>query len=122
MKTTYSEIVVNVLGFHEDGDWVALALEMDLRGRGATFTEALVDLQELIGMQISFAHFKGQPDMIWKAAEPVWFQRFADIRRERMALLEEAPAKDDEYQIAGMPIPAPHVIAAMKSNYTQADF
>ncbi len=118
MTKSHLGIVISVLGYHEDGEWVALALEMDLRGRGSTFKDAVENLAHLVAMQISFAQFKGQPDMIWRAAEPVWFQRYADIRRERMALLEEEPHDDDEYQIAGMPVPPPHVIAAMSSEYT----
>ena len=75
-------VTVNVLGYREDGEWVALALEMDLRGYGQTFREALEELTDLVRTQIRFAQFKGQPDMIWKSAEPVWFERFADVRRK----------------------------------------
>lgn len=74
-------ITLNVLGYHSDGQWVALALEMDLRGYGETFDEACEDLTDLVGMQISFSRFKGQPELIWKAAEPIWFERFAAKRQ-----------------------------------------
>jgi hypothetical protein len=68
-------ITFSVLGYEEDGEWVALALEMDLRGYGATFDNALADLADLVAMQVSFAFHKNQPEMIWKPAEPVWFAR-----------------------------------------------
>jgi len=73
-----STVVLNVLGYQEDEDWVALALEMDLRGYGPTFGDALEELTDLVATQIRFAHFKGQAELIWKSAEPVWFERFAD--------------------------------------------
>jgi hypothetical protein len=70
-------ITLNVLGYQEVGEWVALALEMDLRGYGETFEDAFKDLEELVGMQIGFSRFKGQPELIWKAAEPIWFEHLA---------------------------------------------
>src|SRR5215210_1833598 len=78
-EVTPSPVVLNVLGYREDGDWVALALEMDLRGYGSTFGEALQELRDLVATQIRFAQFKGQADLVWKSAEPVWFERFADV-------------------------------------------
>jgi hypothetical protein len=78
----YNETIMSaqiaVLGYREDGDWVALALEMDLRGYGRTFGEALQELKDLVATQIQFAQFKGQFELMWKPAEAVWFQRFAD--------------------------------------------
>ncbi|HKI86373.1 MAG TPA: hypothetical protein VKA53_06485, partial [Thermoanaerobaculia bacterium] len=53
-----SEIKLRVLGYQEDGEWVALALEMDLRGYGETFQGALVELRDLVATQLSFADFK----------------------------------------------------------------
>lgn len=82
-EVTPGAVVLNVLGYREQEDWVAMALEMDLRGYGQTFREALEELRELVATQIRFAHFKGQAELIWKSAEPVWFERFADVRRER---------------------------------------
>ena len=38
------ELSINVLGYREEGQWVALALEMDLRGYGETFEAALREL------------------------------------------------------------------------------
>ena len=59
------EVYVSVLGYREDDHWCALALEMDLRGYGQSFGEALKDLQESITMHIGFALFKNEPGMIF---------------------------------------------------------
>ena len=104
------EMALNVLGYQENSKWVALALEMDLRGYGNSWEEAAEDLRDLILMQIDFAFFKGQPEMIWKPAEPVWFGLFADLQAKRKRALMSEPA-NAEYQIGGIPIPPPHVLA-----------
>ena len=117
-----TELALDVLGYQEEGGWVALALEMDLRGHGDTFAAALADLKDLVRMQISFALQKGEPEMIWRAAEPVWFKRFAALRADRIRhLSEEAPGDGDEYQIAGLAIPPPHVIAALGGAFTPSN-
>ncbi len=116
------EVTLNVLGFQEGGEWAALALEMDLRGYGATFEDAIEDLTDLVRMQISFAMQKGQPDMILRAADPIWFERFATLRAERFRHLgEDRPTDDDEYQIAGLAIPPPHLIAAQGGAFTPSN-
>jgi hypothetical protein len=106
---TPSTVVLNVLGYREDGDWVALALEMDLRGYGGTFGEALQELKALVATQIRFAQFKGQSELVWKPAEAVWFERFADARRERLnALVQHREPSDPEYDVAGLILPPSH--------------
>lgn len=120
MEYKMIEITLNVLGYHEDGEWIALALEMDLRGHGKTFEEAIDDLRDLVSMQISFSRFKGQPELIWKAAEPIWFERFAATRREYLeAIVRESEMIEPEYSVAGLPIPPPHVIEALRSNFVE---
>jgi len=80
---------------------------MDLWGHGGSFEEAVEDLWDLVRLQIHFAQAKDEPEMIWKPAEPVWFQRFADIRRERMeALIRERSPREADYEIAGLPLPS----------------
>ncbi len=108
-------VTLNVLGYQEDGEWVALALEMDLRGYGDTFEEAQKDLSDLVGMQISFARFKREPSLIWKPAEAVWFELFAQVRQAYLAaaISDTEEEAEPEYGIAGLPIPPAHVIAAM---------
>ncbi len=107
------ELAVNVLGYKEDGKWVALALEMDLRGYGEGFTDALAELEELIDMQVTFALQKDQPEMIFSPADAIWWERFADIRRERLAALATPSSDSASFQVAGLTLPEPHVIAAL---------
>ncbi|HEV7515589.1 MAG TPA: hypothetical protein VGR07_04750 [Thermoanaerobaculia bacterium] len=116
------ETTLNVLGYQEGEEWVALALEMDLRGYGKTFEDAMEELSELVGMQISFSRFKGQPGLIWKAAEPIWFERFAEVRRDYIeALVRETEVAEPEYNIAGLPIPAAHVIESLRKGFVQSE-
>ena len=106
---TPSTVVLNVLGYREDGEWAALALEMDLCGYGGTFGEALQELKDLVATQIHFAQLKGQSDLVWKPAEAVWFERFADARRERLnALVQHREPSDPSYDVAGLILPPFH--------------
>jgi len=115
-----STVVLNVLGYQEDEDWVALALEMDLRGYGPTFGDALEELTDLVATQIRFAHFKGQAELIWKSAEPVWFERFADVRRERLnALVQDRQPSDPSYDVASLVIPP--AVAGRKSEFVRTE-
>ena len=99
-------MILNVLGYREDEEWIALALEMDVRGYGKTFGEALQELQDLVSTQLRFARFKAHPDLVWRPAEPVWFERFADARRERLnALVQARELADPAYDVAGLVIP-----------------
>ena len=113
------DVNVSVLGFREDGEWCALALEMDLRGYGETFEAATEDLHASIAMQISFAVSKDQPSMIFHPAEPVYFSLFAQVRNDRLHSLAAGQVStsgpdtiEDEYAVAGLPMPPGHVIAA----------
>ena len=115
------EIVINVLGYREEDKWVALALEMDIRGYGKTYEKALEKLAELVLMQVSFAHFKGQPETIRRPADPIWFERFAEVRNQRLQHITEEARSRSDFQIGGVPIPPPHVIAAMKSRFQPID-
>ena len=120
--TNVCDVTVSVLGIHEDEEWCALALEMDLRGYGQTFDDALEDLHESMAMQISFCRFKGEPDMIFRPAEPVYFSLFAQVRNDRiMALAKNYPVAASEYAVAGMPIPPAHVIAARQDKFSTLD-
>jgi hypothetical protein len=116
-----STVVLNVLGYREDEEWVALALEMDVRGYGKTFGEALQELQVLVSAQLRFARFKAQADLVWRPAEPVWFERFADARRERLnALVQARELADPAYDVAGLVIPWTDP-SARKSQFIQVD-
>jgi hypothetical protein len=115
-------ISLNVLGYREDGEWVALALEMDLRGYGETFLEALEDLKDLVAMQIGFSRFKGQPELLWKPADPIWYERFAEVRREYLdALVLNAEFSHQDYDLAGLPIPPAHIIESFKGEFVASE-
>ncbi len=117
-----SPVVLNVLGYREDGEWGALALEMDLRGFGATFGEALEELKDLVATQIRFAQFKDRPELVWKPAEAVWFERFADVRREHLnALVQHREPSDPSYDVAGLVIPPLPSGPGSKSEFLRAD-
>jgi len=106
------ELTLNVLGYREDGEWAAIALEMDLRAFGSSFQDAVQKLMELVRIQVSFAHFKGQPEMVLRPADPVWWDRFAEVRRDYLdALIRERSRSDTSYDIAGIRIPSAYAIA-----------
>ena len=86
------EVTVSVLGFRENDEWCALALEMDLRGYGHTFEEATEDLNDSIEMQISFAQSQGKPHMIFHPAEPIYFSPFAQVRADQLSMLATGQA------------------------------
>ena len=112
------EVNVNVLGFEEDGQWCALALEMDLRGYGENFEEALNDLDESVKMQISFAQFKGNTDLIFHPAERKYFKLFARAQKQYIeALALGQPTVQSEYIAAGIPVPPAHVIANYRGKF-----
>lgn len=117
------EVYVSVLGYREDGHWCALALEMDLRGYGQSFDEALQDLRGSMTMQIGFALFKDEPEMIFFPADPVYFSLYAQVRNERIMALAARGSdsteteKQGEYAITGIPIPPANVVASRQEGF-----
>lgn len=104
---------VDVLGYREAEDHVALALEMDLRGYGSSFEAALHDLEEQVAMQLSFALCKhGAVDMAMRPAEAVYFARFAEAERE--AIAPRGRGSNQEFSAASIPYPSPDDLASMK--------
>jgi len=116
-------LVINVLGYEEDGEWVALALEMDLRGYGTTPNKAMKELIELVQMQISFANFKKQPEMIWKDAEPHWFRVFEKAKVLALKALMKAAGvmPSTEFSIDSLRIPPAHMLSSIEFNRTCTD-
>lgn len=109
-------LTLNVLGYAEGNEYVALALEMDLRGFGASLEEAMDDLMRQVVLQLSFAlHMHNSLDMAFFPAEPIWFERFAEARQVALRAL----TADDgtEFQACGLPVPAPHVIREMEGKF-----
>ena len=111
------DVNLNVLGYREDDEWTALALEMDLRGFGATFEEAMTDLEDHIQMQISFAMFKKNLDMAFFPASPTYFSLYAQIRQERMRNYLTPRHRNPEYEVRDIPMPAPHIINSLKDGF-----
>ncbi len=112
--TTSTDPILSVLGYREDGEWVALALEMDLRGYGDTPAEAEEELKELVFAQFSFAAFKGQPELIWKRAEPQYWKMFADAKRASIQEFSLGSVRTKpERQATGLAVPPAHVIAKL---------
>ena len=118
------EVYVSVLGYREDGHWCALALEMDLRGYGQSFDEALQDLRESMSMQIGFALFKNDPGMIFFPSDPVYFSLYAQVRNDRIMALTVGSSdstetgQQGEYAITGIPIPPANVVASRREEFT----
>ena len=120
--TQEGSVAVSVLGYREDDEWCALALEMDLRGYGRTFREALDDLRGSMTMQIGFAHFKDELDMIFRPAESVYFSLYAQVRNDHLtALVKKGAVGESDYAVAGIPIPTPELIAAEKTGFSVSD-
>ena len=116
------EATISILGYKEDGEWVALALEMDIRGYGKTFEEALDDLRDLVFMQIGFALSKNCEDMIWKDAEQRYFEMYAQTHRDELRKALRDPGRNHpEYQTAGLRIPPAHVIAGLRGGFSGAN-
>ncbi len=116
-----AEVSLRVLGYREEGEWIALALEMDLRGYGKTFDEAMSDLTDLVAMQIHFALYKGQPEMIFKEAKPQWFLMFEKLKTKTlMDAITRAGAKAEkmpDFMIRGLEIPPANVIAKSRPQF-----
>ena len=67
------KLSLRVLIYNEDGERVAHALEMDLKGYGKNNKEAIKKLKELVEMQISYAIYENDPSLISFPAEQKYF-------------------------------------------------
>ena len=70
---------IGVLGLIEDDQWCAIALEMSLRGYGASFDDALRDLKDAIRAQVTFALENGTIDKIFMRAEQKYLDLYATV-------------------------------------------
>jgi len=117
------DVFVNVLGYRDDQEkaWVALAVDMDLRGYGKTFSEALKELKELVVTQIDFALFKSQPEMIWKPAEPEYHRLFETARQERLRwiMASSPPRHEPTTEIRGLSFPPGFLASRRKGSFSQ---
>ena len=111
-SSRFSAVNISILGYKEkEEQWVAIALEMDLRGYGTTFETALDELGELVEAQFSFAHFKNEPDLIFHPSEPVYWRLYAQTNQDRLRDLSNGTDKAEaEYQTGILPFPLVHLI------------
>ena len=121
IPTTFCGVHISVLGFEEEDQWVAIALEMDLRGYGTTFEEALAELEELVEMQISFSHFKRDPDLIFHPAEPTYWRLYAQVNQYHLRALSNAIEDTaPEYKAGVLSLPPANVIASLSKDFRPA--
>ena len=103
---------MRVLGYKEDGEWCALCLEMDLRGYGHTFDEAVEDLHNAVVSQFTFAMQVNNPDLLAFRAEQKYHDIFADllhlsIARKMVANQVVQEAQEESQMIRELPVPSP---------------
>lgn len=80
----FCSIHLDVIAWEDDGESVALVLEMNLQGYGRTLGEAFEDLQSAVLAQLAFAYFKGNPDLIGRPSDPIWRTRFEETREKHL--------------------------------------
>lgn len=97
---------LRILGYIENKAWVAHCLEMDLRAEGPTFEKARDELLDLIRMQVSFAFFKDQANLLNHPAPAELFALFEHVSQSKLAAYPAAPA-EEEFEITGIPLPKP---------------
>jgi len=87
----------NVIVFREDSMWTALALEMDIRGYGATPEAATNDLVEMLRAQVTFAVQRSHAESVWHRADEKYWRTWETARRNQFvaeASGSEAPADE----------------------------
>lgn len=82
--TEMVNVTISVLSLKEEGEWCAIALEMDLRGYGKTNDEAIRDLLDHVQMQVSFAVSQGKPELIDRPAEGKYWEMFSQLKRKAL--------------------------------------
>lgn len=117
MRQGAEPVFFSILGYREEGEWVALALEMDLRGFGTTFEEALEDLMSSVNAQISFALYKKELNLIWHPAEKKYFDLFDRTRKRYFSRRFMGEEGEDENYRARLQFPDPQVIAEKAASY-----
>lgn len=99
-------VTVSVLGYIEDGCWVAHALEMDIVGVGETWEQAQAVLFENIEAQVSFAKYRGDDSLIFQPAPAHMFQKFREVREaELRGLVKPHDGLLDRFCSGGLGIP-----------------
>ena len=91
-----------VLLLREDGEFAAVALDMDLWGAGETAEEALAALAEAVEMQVSYAVQHGELHLL---EHPAPAEYVAAAREVRDAYVHGRSAPD-ERRLLSLPLPA----------------
>lgn len=78
---------VSVLGYIEDGYWVAHALEMDVIGVGDDWATALAALRGNIEAHVSFAKFKRDDSLLFQPAPAHLFEKFRQAQEAGLRAL-----------------------------------
>ena len=81
VKTHYYDLVIRVLIYKQDDEFIAHALEMDIPAYGATEEAAKKELENLVENQLSFAASKGKQEMIYFPAPQEFFDRWETAHR-----------------------------------------
>lgn len=113
--------LASILTFYDEEteEWISVALEMDIWGYGRTPEESFTNLNELVCMQISFALFKEQPEMIWHRVEDSYWNLLEETRRAELIQhlgysvvdVETGHITDKEKKYASsLPFPSPQAI------------
>ena len=88
---------VSVIVFRDGATWTALALEMDIRGYGASRKAAVDDALAMITAQVSFAVQMGHAESVWKPADEKYRRMWENARRNQfMAEISGSEAPADE--------------------------
>jgi len=103
---------VSVIVFREGTTWTALALEMDIRGYGASRKAAVDDAMAMITAQVSFAVQMGHPESVWKRADEKSWQMWENARRNQF-MAEVSGSEPPADEIADL-VPIP--LFALKHN------
>ena len=111
-------VKVSVLGYMEDGQWVAHALEMDVIGVGDTWEGACAELKENIIAHVSFAKYLGDESLILQPAPPRLFERFRQAQKAELQSLFNQAQQDSLGDFRSEAISIPRNIPA--GNYAVA--
>ena len=101
------ETPFSVLGYcDENGEWAAVALELDIWGFGDTKEESVEMLLDAVAAQLSFAEYKDNPDLLFNPAPVEYFNLFAEVRSESLKAKLAHTDPDDRYFASGAPFPS----------------
>lgn len=97
---------LRVLGYKEDGQWVAHCLEVDIIGTGHSYEVAKEDMIEALKAQYSFAQSKNDPGLMWHPAAHYYFVAWEKALAERMKSLNWTTSFNHEPIQEYIPSPA----------------